>query len=278
MLGFLEMDPILLNALREDIRSGDITTESVIPPGLMGRAEIRAKEKGILCGLPVAARAFALVEPEVRCDVLLPEGAELSPGDTPMRMSGPVRGILIGERVVLNFLQRLSGIATKTARFVRLVEGYPVRIVDTRKTTPGLRLLEKYAVRVGGGQNHRFALDDGVLLKDNHLAAAGSIHEAVRQARLRAPHTMKIEVEVETLEQLREALDAGADIVLLDNMDADTMARAVSQTAGRALLEASGGINEETAREIAATGVDILSIGGLTHSARALDLSLEIIG
>jgi len=294
----IELDPILIHALREDIRSGDITTKAVIPADLNAEGAILAKEEGIVCGLPVVERVFALLDSRVHCEALVEEGVRIASGDVVMRLTGPARAILTGERVALNFLQRLSGIATKTARFVQLVAGYPVRITDTRKTTPGLRLLERYAVSTGGGFSHRFALDDSVLLKDNHIAIAGSIRQAVATARDRVSHTMKIEVEVETLDQLREALESGADIILLDNMEIPTLTQAVQmtrkwtrgesptpvQTITQALhlahkwilLEASGGINEENARAIAATGVDILSIGELTHSANAVDYSLEI--
>lgn len=264
-------------ALREDIGTGDVTTLSTVPPEARARGRMVAKAAGVVAGLPVVEEVYRQISPQVVVRPLAAEGARVQPGDALCEIEGPAQAILIGERVALNFLQRLSGIATRTARFVELVAGTGARIVDTRKTTPGLRLLEKYAVRVGGGHNHRMGLYDAVMIKDNHIIAAGGITAAVRRAREAAPHTMTVTVECETLAQVDEALEAGADALLLDNMDNATRAEAVRRAKGRALTEASGGITEGTAREIAKTGVDILSIGALTHSAPALDISLDLL-
>ncbi|HOJ20873.1 MAG TPA: carboxylating nicotinate-nucleotide diphosphorylase [Armatimonadota bacterium] len=276
MLQRLQIEPIVRAALAEDIRSGDITTEATVPASLRARAEIVAKQEGVIAGLEVAALAFALLDPELRFDALAEDGDSVTPGQRVVSIEGRARAILMGERVALNFLQRLSGIATLTRRFVDLVAGTGATIVDTRKTTPGLRLLEKYAVRAGGGQNHRYALDDAILIKDNHIAAAGGITEAVRRARARGGHTVVIEVETQSREQVEEALAAGAGIIMFDNMTPDQMRDCVALVGGRALTEASGGINEATARAVAETGVDLISVGALTHSAPALDLSLKI--
>lgn len=263
--------------LLEDLGTGDVTTQVVVPPGMRGRAEIVAREPGVLCGLPVVAAVFAELDRAVLVDPLLRDGDQLVPGVPVARVVGPLHSILAGERLALNLLQRLSGIATLTRRFVEAVAGTGAVILDTRKTTPGLRALEKYAVRVGGGRNHRFGLFDGILIKDNHMRAVGSVAEAVRRARERAPHPLAIEVEVTTLAELDEALAAGADWILLDNMDLATMREAVNRVAGRAKLEASGGVTLERVRAIAETGVDAISVGALTHSARALDIALEIV-
>ncbi|HHX39098.1 MAG TPA: carboxylating nicotinate-nucleotide diphosphorylase, partial [Armatimonadetes bacterium] len=239
-------------------------------------AEIVAKQEGVIAGLEVAALAFALLDAELRFDALAEDGDSVTPGQRVVSIEGRARAILMGERVALNFLQRLSGIATLTRRFVDLVAGTGATIVDTRKTTPGLRLLEKYAVRAGGGQNHRYALDDAILIKDNHIAAAGGITEAVRRARARGGHTVVIEVETQSREQVEEALAAGAGIIMFDNMTPEEMRECVALVGGRALTEASGGISEATARAAAETRVDLISVGALTHSAPALDLSLKI--
>ena len=264
-------------ALQEDIGPGDITSDSVVPEHAVARARITAKSTGVLAGLPVTAEVFRQVNPAMSVLGLVEEGAELSSGDVIGHVEGPARSLLTGERAALNFLQRLSGIATMTARFVKLVEGTGVRIVDTRKTTPGLRILEKYAVRVGGGHNHRMGLYDAVMIKDNHIIAAGGITAAVRRARAAIPHTMTITVECESLEQVDEALTAAADILLLDNMENPVRAEAVRRASGRALCEASGGVAENSVAEIALTGVDIISVGALTHSAPALDISLDFL-
>lgn len=271
---------IVLRALEEDGAWQDVTTTATVLPSQRGHAIVLAKGEGVIAGLPVMAATFAAVSAELRFTPLAADGARVRPGDRIAVVIGPLEAILRGERVALNFLQRLSGIATATARAAEAARGTRARIVDTRKTTPGLRLLEKYAVRVGGGANHRFNLADGVLVKDNHLAALRArglgIADAVRLLRGHVPHTLRIEIEVTTLAELDEALAAGADAILLDNMDVATLHEAVRRAGGRAILEASGGIRPETVGAIAATGVDLISIGALTHSAPALDLSLEI--
>lgn len=268
------IDSIIENALREDIHTGDITTLAVVPERRAARARLIAKESMVLAGIDVAARVFSVLDPAVRFESRFADGARLEAGALIAEMAGDSALLLQGERVALNLLQRMCGTATLTARYVEAVTGTKARIVDTRKTTPGLRVLEKYAVRVGGGINHRTGLYDGVLIKENHIAAAGGITEAVRRARAYIPHTMKIEVETENLAEVAEALEAGADIIMLDNMGLAAMEEAVGLIAGRALVEASGGVNLETVRGIAGTGVDIISIGALTHSARAMDISM----
>lgn len=272
----LTLIDIINRALQEDLASGDITSEAIFETDFQVRANFVAKSSGVLAGFPVAAAVFEQLDPKVICYSKVPEGNRVAPGDIIGEVTGPIRAILGGERVALNFLQRLSGIATQTANLVRLIEGYPARITDTRKTTPGLRQLEKYAVRQGGGFNHRFNLADAVLIKDNHIAACGSIREAVARARLHSPHTMRIEVEVENETQVREALEAKADIIMLDNMACDEMTRMVKLINHRALVEASGNINENTIKSVAATGVDLISVGAITHSVKALDISLKI--
>jgi len=272
-------DAIITLALAEDIGTGDITSSVTVPAGTQARGIILAKSAGVLSGLEAARATFHHVDPTLRFTPRLADGDRLAPGQTIADVSGPARSLLAAERVALNLLQRLSGVATLTAAYVAAVAGTQARIVDTRKTTPGLRLLEKAAVRHGGGFNHRFGLAGGVLIKDNHLAAIGGanrVRRAIQQARAGAPHTLRIEVEVTTLDQAREALDAGADIIMLDNMDLATMRAAVAEIAGRALLEASGGITLEHVRAVAETGVDLISAGALTHSAPALDISLDV--
>ncbi len=264
-------------ALAEDIGPGDATTRAVVSQGVAARGQIVAKDSGVLAGLPVAVATFAAVDPAVQVTPRVTDGFALAPGVVVAELAGPARGILTAERVALNFLQRLSGVATATATMVLAVEGTGAAIVDTRKTTPGLRALEKYAVRVGGGRNHRFGLFDGILIKDNHVALAGGVTAAIDLARAHAPHSLRVEVEVESLEQVEQAIEAGADVILLDNMDLETMAAAVRLTAGRALLEASGGITLHNVRAVAVTGVNMISVGALTHSAPALDLSLEML-
>lgn len=266
---------IVQRALAEDLGTGDVTAEAVIPAELQAEARVVAREPGVLAGVPVALEVFRQADPTLSIRQEADDGQTLAAGMPVLHLQGRARGILGGERVALNFLQRMSGIASATARLVRLVEGTGARIVDTRKTAPGLRLLDKYAVRQGGGANHRFGLYDAVLIKDNHVAAVGGVAQAVRLARARAGHTVKVEVEVDTLEQLEEALRAGADLVLLDNMPPATLREAVRRTAGRAVLEASGGITEATIRAVAETGVQLISVGALTHSVKALDLALD---
>jgi nicotinate-nucleotide pyrophosphorylase (carboxylating) len=268
------LDRIIENALLEDIHTGDITTLAVVPERRPARARLIAKESMVLAGINVAARVFTFLDASTGFRQLHGDGARLAAGDLIAELDGDSAMLLQGERVALNLLQRMSGTATLTSRFVDAVAGTRARIVDTRKTTPGLRVLEKYAVRVGGGINHRTGLYDGVLIKENHIAAAGGITQAVTRARAYIPHTMKIEVETETLAEVAEAIDAGAEIIMLDNMDLATMKEAVQLIGGRSLVEASGGVNLETVRGIAETGVDIISVGALTHSARAMDISM----
>ena len=276
---FLGMDNIktfISNALREDIGPGDLTTEALIQPDIEGKAELIAKELLILAGIEVAREVFHQVNQDINFLGRHPDGEDLSSSTVIATISGPLRSLLTAERVALNLLQRLSGIATLTRQYVNGIEGTKARIVDTRKTTPGLRALEKYAVRIGGGKNHRFGLFDGILIKDNHIAAVGSLTEAVKRAREKAPHTLKIEVETENLDQVREAISAGAEIIMLDNMDIETMKEAVKLINGKALIEASGGINLNNVRQVAETGVDLISVGAITHSARSMDISMEI--
>ncbi|MDR1328726.1 MAG: carboxylating nicotinate-nucleotide diphosphorylase [Oscillospiraceae bacterium] len=275
MTEFFGIDELIAAALREDIGFGDITTLSCVDEAAVSSGLFRAKEDGVVCGLFILPRVFAALDNAVAVTALTGEGSPVRAGEIIAEIEGPSRAVLTGERVALNFLQHLSGIATKTAAAVRAVRGTNAKIIDTRKTTPGLRALEKYAVRAGGGHNHRFGLGDGVLIKDNHIKAAGGIANAVARARAAAPHTLKIEVETETLEQVSEALSSGADIIMLDNMTTETMAEAVRLIAGRALTEASGNMGDRDLREVAETGVEFISVGGLTHSVRALDISLK---
>ena len=275
LIDALLLRAIVEAALAEDIGPGDITTALTVPEHAMSRAVISAREAGVIAGMDAAEMVFAAVDPIVRFERKVRDGERVASGERLAVVEGRSRSLLAGERVALNFLQRLSGIATATARFVDLVAGTRAKITDTRKTTPGLRMLEKYAVRVGGGQNHRFGLHDGILIKDNHIAAAGGIRTAVEAAKKGAPHTLKVEVEVRTLDDLQEAMDAGADVVMLDNMDVEAMRRAVLMAGGRVVLEASGGVSEDTVAAVAATGVDIISIGALTHSVKALDIGMD---
>ncbi len=268
------LDRIIENALLEDIHTGDITTLAVVPENRKLQAKLIAKEPMILCGIDVAARVFHYLDTTICFKAFYSDGSHLNPGQIIAEIAGEAALLLQGERVALNLLQRMCGIATLTSRFVEAVKGTKVRVVDTRKTTPGLRQLEKYSVRVGGGISHRTGLYDGVLIKENHIAAAGGISVAIQRAKAYIPHTMKIEIETESLTQVEEALNSGADIIMLDNMDNETMRKAVDMIAGRALVEASGGVNLETIRGIAETGVDIISVGALTHSARAMDISM----
>jgi nicotinate-nucleotide pyrophosphorylase (carboxylating) len=261
-------------ALAEDVGEGDVTTDATIDADASGEAELVLREPGVVCGLDVAEAVFRALDAEVRVERLIEEGTLVGSATAVARVSGPLRAILTGERTALNFLGRLSGIATLTRRYVDAVAGTGAVILDTRKTTPGLRVLEKHAVAVGGGRNHRLGLDDGVLVKDNHLRAAGSIREAVD--RLRAATHLPVEVECDTLEQVSEALAAGADALLLDNMRVDELRQAVAVVRGRARLEASGGVTLDNVRAVAESGVDEISVGALTHSARSLDVSLEL--
>lgn len=270
----LMIDQLIQQALLEDIHTGDITTLAVVPGTRPASARLIAKDNLIVAGIATAGRVFTLLDPATTFTACLEDGSKAAPGDILATIHGEASQLLMGERVALNLLQRMCGIATLTARFVEAVAGTGARIVDTRKTTPGLRQLEKYAVRIGGGINHRTGLYDGVLIKENHIAAAGGITEAIRRARAYIPHTLKIEIETETLAQVAEALEAGADIIMLDNMSLADMHSAVTTINGRAVVEASGGVNLERVRLIAETGVDIISVGALTHSPRAMDISM----
>ena len=266
--------------LAEDAAFNDITTGILVPDTVNAEACFISKTPGVLAGVDVALAVFSRVDASLATKALLQDGARLSKGSRIATVSGCAASILKAERTAVNLLQRMSGVATETARYVEAVQGFEVRIVETRKTTPGLRVLEKYAVRVGGGHNHRFNLADGILIKDNHIAAlrlqGHNLGDAVRRALEKAPHTLKVEVEVTTLEEVREAVEAGAHAILLDNMPPDTMREAVRLIAGRASVEASGGINLETVRTVAETGVNIISVGALTHSVKSLDISLEV--
>ena len=270
-----EIDSIISNALREDIGYGDITTDSCVPEDAASEGRFVAKQAGVFCGGEVLQRVFALVDERVDVTLLVSDGEPVEQGGVIATISGPARAILTGERTALNLVQRLSGIATQTAEAVKTVGGTKARITDTRKTTPGLRVLEKYAVRTGGGANHRIGLSDGVLIKDNHIAAAGGIGAAVKAVRENIPHTLKIEVETTCLDEVRQALEAGADIIMLDNMSNGEMTEAVKIIAGRALTEASGNMGEKDLLEVAKTGVDIISVGALTHTVKAMDISLK---
>ena len=272
------IDETLTRALAEDLGAGDVTTEACVPAEALATANAVARKPIVSCGVPIAARVFALVDPSLHFAARVAEGASVEPGTVLWTVEGRARSILMGERVALNFTQRMCGISTATRRYVAAVpEGCVTRITDTRKTTPGLRLLERYAVRRGGGHNHRNDLGSAVLIKDNHIVAAGGVRASIEAARRRAPHTSRIECEVDSLEQLEEALAAGADIVLLDNMDTPTVEEAVRRTRGRALLEASGGITLERVTELARAGVDAISVGALTHSTAAADIGLDFV-
>ncbi len=273
----LLLEPLVRGALLEDLgRAGDITTDALVPAHLMAAAAFVARQPGTIAGLDLAALAFRLIDPAVTLIVEKPDGSTVHPGDTIARLTGPARCILTGERVALNFLGHLSGIATATATIAKAIEHTKARIVCTRKTTPGLRAVEKYAVRCGGGRNHRFGLDDAILIKDNHIAIAGGIVPALSRARAMAGHLVKIEIEVDTLDQLAEVLAIGADAVLLDNMNPAQLRQAVAMVDGRAITEASGRIDLRSAPGIAETGVDLISAGWLTHSAAVLDIGLDI--
>ncbi len=272
------LDAVIVRALVEDLGAGDVTTESCVPEEMTATANGVARKELVVSGLPVAARVFTTVDPSTRFTPKVDEGAKVEAGTTLFAIEGKARALLTGERVALNLIQRMCGIATTTRRYVdALPEGSKTRITDTRKTTPGLRLLERYAVRRGGGHNHRNDLGSAILIKDNHIVAAGGVRTAIERARARAPHTSKIECEVDSLAQLEEALGAGADIVLLDNMATATVEEAVRLTRGRALLEASGGITLERIAELSRAGVDAISVGALTHSTPAADIGLDFV-
>jgi nicotinate-nucleotide pyrophosphorylase (carboxylating) len=271
-------EPLVRAALLEDLgRAGDITTDAIVPQHMAAETALVARQPGVVAGLDLALLAFRLIDSSIEAAVEKPDGSRIARGDTIAVLRGPARGMLSAERVALNFLCHLSGIASATASVVESIRGHRAHVVCTRKTLPGLRAVQKYAIRVGGGFNHRFGLDDGVLIKDNHIAAAGSLREAVARARGAIGHLVKLELEVDTMAQLEEALDLRVDAVLLDNMSLDEMRRAVALVNRRALTEASGRITPETAPQVAATGVDLLSSGALTHSSRTLDIGLDYL-
>jgi nicotinate-nucleotide pyrophosphorylase (carboxylating) len=271
-----DVETLISQALAEDIGNGDITTSCTVAPGALGKGCIIAKEPLVLAGVDIARQVFLKVDSGLAITFSQSDGNRAMEGDKLLEIGGDLAAMLMAERTALNFLQRLSGIATLTRAFVEEVVGTSARILDTRKTTPGYRLFEKAAVRAGGGYNHRFGLYDGIIIKDNHIAAAGSIQQAVGAAKASNRHSLRVQVEVETLDQLAEAIAAGADAIMLDNMDLETMAEAVRLTSGKVILEASGGVTLDNVREVAATGVDLISVGALTHSARAVDMSMEI--
>ncbi|MBY0014182.1 carboxylating nicotinate-nucleotide diphosphorylase [Paenibacillus typhae] len=274
-----ELVQLIKSWLQEDVGSGDITTRTTIPAGHESKGIIHAKEAGVICGLPVAELVFEVVDPSLVFTPLVQEGQDVSKGTVIAEVEGSTHAILTGERLALNLMQRLSGVASRTAAFVEVLDGLPTRLVDTRKTTPGHRMLEKYAVRVGGGANHRFGLYDAVMIKDNHIKGAGGILQAVGRARANIPHTMMIEVETESLDQVEEALTAGADIIMLDNMDPELMKEAVRRIRTKSphvKTEASGNVSLETVRRIAESGVDVISVGRLTYSFNSLDISLDL--
>ena len=271
----MEFDKIILMSFEEDMPNGDITTIATVNADAIAEGDFKAKADGVICGIEIARRSFELSGGGVEFTAFVSDGDYVNSGDVIAHVKGNARSILMGERTALNLMQRASGIATATRKAVMTVEGYTTRVTDTRKTMPGLRLLDKYAVRIGGAVNHRFGLSDGILIKDNHIAAAGSITNAVKKAKAYAPHTLKIEVETENMEQVAEALNAGADIIMLDNMNCLQMKEAVDYIAGRAVTEASGNMGERDLTEVAKTGVDLISIGALTHSVKALDISLK---
>lgn len=271
------VDNLIKTALLEDINYIDITTDYLIPEDQENEAKFLAKADGVICGIEVALRVFTLIQPDFQYEVFIHDGEEVKKGDIIAKIKGKTRTILKGERTALNLLQHMSGISSMTNRIVKIVEGTNASIADTRKTLPGMRPLQKYAVTVGGGKNHRFNLSDAAMLKDNHIDAGGGITNAVTKLRTKLGHMAKVELEVRTLDELREALSVDVDVIMLDNMDNDTMREAVKIADGKALLEASGGITEETIRGVAETGVDIISIGALTHSVKAFDISLKIV-
>lgn len=271
----INVDEYLLNTLKEDITSEDVSTNAVMPEDKQGRADLICKQDGIICGLDIFRRTFELLDPTSRFEANFKDGDRVKKGDLLGVIYGDIKAILSGERTGLNYLQRMSGIATITREYMDELEGYSTTLLDTRKTTPNMRPFEKYAVTVGGATNHRYNLSDGVLLKDNHIGAAGSITKAIKMAKAYAPFVRKIEIETETLEQVKEAIDAGADIIMLDNMDNDTMKKAVEIINGKAQTECSGNVTKERLKEIAEIGVDFVSCGALTHSAPIMDISLK---
>lgn len=277
MVNQIYIDNLIKTALLEDINYLDTTTDYLIPADQEGEAKFLAKASGILCGIDIALRVFEILQPDFKCEVFIKDGEKVNEGDIIATVSCKTRTLLKGERTALNLLQHLSGIATETARCVELVKGTNASIADTRKTLPGMRPIQKYAVTVGGGRNHRYNLSDAAMLKDNHIDAGGGITNAVAKLKSKLGHMTKIEVEVRNLDELREAIEADVDVIMLDNMSPELMAEAVKITNGRALLEASGGITSDTIRAVAESGVDIISIGALTHSVKAFDISLKIV-
>lgn len=273
--GKINMDPWLISALKEDVSSEDVTTNSVVREAKCGTVDLICKQDGVICGLKVFQRVFELLDEDIQFEIRVKDGDKVTAGQLLMRVTGDMKALLIGERTALNYLQRMSGIATYTNEIVSLLEGSKIRLLDTRKTTPNNRVFEKYAVKVGGGCNHRFNLSDGVLLKDNHIGAAGSVAKAVAMAKEYAPFVRKIEVEVENLEMVKEAVEAGADIIMLDNMTHEEMAEAVAYIGGRAEIECSGNVTKENIERLTNLGVDYISSGALTHSAPILDISLK---
>jgi nicotinate-nucleotide pyrophosphorylase (carboxylating) len=275
----LMYEPLVRTALLEDLgRAGDITADAIVPADRQALLVLRARQPGVVAGLDIARCAFQLVNPAIRVSAERADSSVVTPGDVIATIEGPARGLLTAERTALNFLCHLSGVATATASLVAAAQGTRTRIVCTRKTTPGLRALEKYAVRAGGGANHRFGLDDAVLIKDNHIALAGDVRTAIERAKAHAGHLVKIEIEVDTLAQLEQVLAIGVDAVLLDNMSVEQLRQAVGMTGGKVITEASGRITAESAKAIAATGVDLISVGWLTHSSAALDIGLDYLG
>ncbi|ADL42634.1 nicotinate-nucleotide pyrophosphorylase [Caldicellulosiruptor obsidiansis OB47] len=277
MLNFLVIDKIIKDALIEDMPYGDITTDLLIPQESTSNAVLLAKENGILCGIDVAKRVFEILDGNIKFEKLKADGEFINKGDVLAKIDGSTRAILKGERLALNLLQRMSGIATFTNMLAQKIKGYKATVTDTRKTIPLLRMLDKYAVFVGGGKNHRYSLSDAVLIKDNHIKAVGSISEAIKRAKENVPHTMKVEIEVRNMQEFEEALLSGADIIMLDHFTVDEMRKAVEKAGGRVLIEASGNINIDNIEEIAKTGIDIISVGSITHSVKSLDISLDFV-
>lgn len=271
----LNVDPWIISALKEDITSEDVSTNSVMPHPQAGEVDLICKEDGIICGLQVFERVFTLLDEKTTVEFLVQDGAEVHKGQLMAKVHGDIRTLLCGERTALNYLQRMSGIATYTHSVAELLKGTGIKLLDTRKTTPNNRIFEKYAVRIGGGNNHRYNLSDGVLLKDNHIGAAGGVKEAIAAAKEYAPFVRKIEVEVENLDMVKEAVEAGADIIMLDNMDTDALKEAIAYIAGRAEIEVSGNVTKENIARLTGLGVDYVSSGALTHSAPILDISLK---
>lgn len=271
----LNVDPFILSALKEDITSEDVSTNSVMPRPQAGEVDLICKQDGIICGLQVFERTFTLLDPDTKVDFFVEDGEEVKAGQLMAKVHGDIRVLLCGERTALNYLQRMSGIATYTKEVAALLEGTGIKLLDTRKTTPNNRIFEKYSVRVGGGNNHRYNLSDGVLLKDNHIGAAGGVKEAIKMAKEYAPFVRKIEVEVESFDMVKEAVEAGADIIMLDNMTTDQLKEAIDYIDGRAEIEVSGNVTKENIERIKGLGVDFVSSGALTHSAPIMDISLK---